>query len=202
VADTLYADVSEWQVGVNDSYPYPVLCIRSNDGTHRDRRWVNNYGWCLRNAEGGRLVLELGRQIANALEDKPCRVYVAPFDVRLPKATEDDDQVDTVVQPDVLIVSDLKKLDARGVRGAPDWVAEVLLPSTARHDRTLKLSAYERAGVREVWLIDPVDRTLTIYRLEAGYYGRPTTLELKGRTQLTAVPGVTVDWARVLAKMS
>ena len=55
VADTLYADVSEWQVGVNDSYPYPVLCIRSNDGTHRDRRWVNNYGWCLRNAESARL---------------------------------------------------------------------------------------------------------------------------------------------------
>ena len=55
MADTLYADVSEWQVGVNDSYPYPVLCIRSNDGTHRDRRWVNNYGWCLRNVDSGRL---------------------------------------------------------------------------------------------------------------------------------------------------
>ena len=107
-----------------------------------------------------------------------------------------------VVQPDVLIVSDLKKLDARGVRGAPDWVAEVLSPSTARHDRTVKLAAYERAGVREVWLIDPVDRTLTVYLLEAGYYGRATVLELKGRTQLTAVPGVTLDWARVLAKMS
>ena len=148
------------------------------------------------------IVGELYRQAANALEDKPCRVCVAPLDVRLPKSTEEDDQVDTVVQPDVLIVSDLKKVDARGVRGAPDWVAEVLSPSTARHDRTLKLSAYERAGVREVWLIDPVDRTLTIYQLEAGYYGRPTTLELKGRTQLTAVPGVTIDWARVLAKMS
>jgi len=55
VADTLYADVSEWQVGVDDSYPYPVLCIRSNDGTYRDRRWANNYGWCLRNADSGRL---------------------------------------------------------------------------------------------------------------------------------------------------
>ena len=148
------------------------------------------------------IVLELGRQVADALEDKPCRVCVAPLDVRLPKSTEEDDQVDTVVQPDVLIVSDLKKVDARGVRGAPDWVAEVLSPSTARHDQTVKLSAYERAGVREVWLIDPVDRTLTIYQLEAGYYGRATTLELKGRTQLTAVPGVTIDWARVLAKMS
>jgi Uma2 family endonuclease len=148
------------------------------------------------------IVLELGRQAANALEGKPCRVCVAPLDVRLPKSTEVDDQVDTVVQPDVFIVSDLKKIDARGVRGAPDWVAEVLSPSTARHDRTVKLAAYERAGVREVWLIDPVNLTLTIYRLEAGCYGRATTLELKGRTRLTAVPDVTIDWARVLARMS
>ena len=55
MADTLYADISEWQVGVNDTYPYPVLCIRSNDGDYRDRRWVNNYGWCLRNVDSGRL---------------------------------------------------------------------------------------------------------------------------------------------------
>jgi hypothetical protein len=55
VADTLYADVSEWQIGVNDSYPYPVLCIRSNDGTYRDHQWRNNYDWCRRNADSGRL---------------------------------------------------------------------------------------------------------------------------------------------------
>jgi Uma2 family endonuclease len=122
--------------------------------------------------------------------------------VRLPRATEADDQIDTVVQPDVLIVSDAKKVDTRGVRGAPDWVAEVLSPSTASHDQTVKLSAYERAGVREVWLIDPIDRTLTIYRLDAGSYGRATSLKLKGQTQLSAVPGVTIDWARVLAKLS
>jgi Uma2 family endonuclease len=148
------------------------------------------------------IVGELYHQAAYALEDRLCRVYVAPFDVRLPKSTEEDDQVDTVVQPDVLIVSDLKKLDARGMRGAPDWVAEVLSPSTARHDQSVKLSAYERAGVREVWFIDPIDRTLTIYQLEAGCYGRATIRELKGRTQLAAVPGVTINWARVLAKMS
>ena len=148
------------------------------------------------------IVGELHRQVGNALEDKPCRVCVAPLDVRLPKSIEEDDQVDTVVQPDVFIVSDLKKVDARGVRGAPDWVAEVLSPSTGRHDQTVKLSAYERAGVREVWLIDPIGRTLTIYQLEAEYFGPATLLELKGQTPLTAVPGVTIDWARVLAKMS
>jgi Uma2 family endonuclease len=182
-----YSDYLTWSRDYGDELVNGTAYVREPPSPSRSHQWI---------------VLELGRQAANALEDKPCHVYVAPFDVRLPKSNEEDEQVETVVQPDVLIVSDLKKVDARGVRGAPDWVAEVLSPSTARHDQTVKLSAYERAGVREVWLIEPDDRTLTIYRLEAGYYGRATTLELKGRTQLTAVPGVTIDWARVLAKMS
>jgi Uma2 family endonuclease len=148
------------------------------------------------------VVGELYRQVANALEGKTCRAYVAPFDVRLPKSTEEDDQVNTVVQPDVLIVSDPNKVDERGVRGAPDWLAEVLSRSTANHDRTVKLSAYERAGVREVWLIHPIERTLTIYRLEAEHYGRPIILGLKGKTPLSVVPGINIDWDRMLAKIS
>ena len=148
------------------------------------------------------IVGELYRQISIALDDKPSRVCLAPSDIRLPKSTEADDLVDTVVQPDIFIVSDLRKVDARGLRGAPDWLAEVLSPSTARHDQLTKLPAYERAGVREVWLINPMDRTLSIYRLEAGHYGRATVVELKGKTQLTAIEGVTIDWDRVLAKIS
>jgi Uma2 family endonuclease len=148
------------------------------------------------------IVVELCKQLATALENRPCEVYVAPFDVRLPKSTEEDDQIDTVVQPDVLIVSDLQKLDARGVRGAPDWLAEVVSPGTAKHDQLVKLPAYERAGVREVWFINPVARTVSIYCLEAGHYGRPTLLGLKGQTSLTAVPGVTVDWDRLVRKLS
>jgi Uma2 family endonuclease len=140
------------------------------------------------------IVGELHRQVANALKGKSSRAYVAPFDVRLPKSGEADDEVDTVVQPDVLIVCDQQKLDERGMRGAPDWVAEVLSPSTASHDQTIKLAAYERAGVPEVWLIHPTDRTLTIYLLEDGGYGRATVLELKGQTPITSVSGVTIDW--------
>ena len=148
------------------------------------------------------IVLELGHQLTSALEGKPCRVCIAPLDVRLPKSTEQDAQVDTVVQPDVFIVCDLQKVDARGVRGAPDWLAEVPSPGTARHDRLRKLPAYERAGVREVWLIDPIDLTLTLYRLKAGRYGRATRLKLTGKTSLTAVPGVTIDWDKLLAKIA
>ena len=148
------------------------------------------------------VVGELYYQIAGALEGKSARVYIAPLDVRLPKSTEEDDLVDTVVQPDVFIVCDPRKVDARGGRGAPDWLAEVLSPSTASHDQAVKLPAYERAGVREVWLIHPIDLTVAIYELEAGCYGRPTIVELKGKTELTAFPGVTIDWDRMIAKLS
>ena len=148
------------------------------------------------------ILVELCCQAAKALEGRPCRVCVAPSDVRLPKSAEADNQVDTVVQPDVFIVCDLRKLDSHGMRGAPDWVAEILSPSTASYDQNVKLPAYERAGVRELWLIQPIDRTLRVYQLEGGVYGHPTVLELKGRTSLTAVTGVTIDWTPVLAKIS
>lgn len=146
------------------------------------------------------IVVELCRQVTNLLEGQTARAYVAPFDVRLPKERAfADHQIDTVVQPDVLIVSDPEKLDDRGMCGAPDWIAEVLSPATASYDRNTKLSAYERAGVPEVWLIDPADRTVTIYRLAAGHYGQPAVLELRGQTAIATVPGVSIDWDRLRA---
>ena len=145
---------------------------------------------------------ELHRQAANALEGTSGRAYVAPFDVRLPKPGEADDQIDTVVQPDVLIVCDRRKLDERGMRGAPDWVAEVLSPLTAGHDQVVKLPAYERAGVPEVWLVHPADRTLSIYRFEGGRYGPARIQELTGTTPIAAVPGVSIDWDRLLANVA
>lgn len=148
------------------------------------------------------VVVELCRQITNSLEGKRERAYVAPFDVRLPKGDSADDQIDTVVQPDILIVCDLQKLDDRGMRGAPDWVGEVLSPSTASYDRVTKLPAYERAGVPEVWLVDPIDRTVAIYRLEDGHYTRPVVLALQGRTDIRAVPGINIDWDRLLLQGS
>ncbi len=116
-------------------------------------------------------VVELSRQIGNFLVGNPCRVYVAPFDVRLPESGEVDDLVGTVVQPDVLVVCDSDKLDDKGCRGAPDWVIEVLSPSTALHDMDAKRWLYERHGVKEYWVIHPVDRWVMIYVL--GEHGHP-----------------------------
>jgi putative restriction endonuclease len=127
-----------------------------------------------------RLLGKSTTRLRAALEGKPCRAYIAPFDVRLPKADEANERVDTAVQPDLLVVRDETKLDERGLRGAPDWVVEVLSPATAGHDQTVKLAAYERAGVPEVWLVHPTDRVVTIYRLEGNAYDRPAIHETKG----------------------
>jgi Uma2 family endonuclease len=181
-----YADYLTWSATYGDELIDGAAYVREPPAPSPSHQWM---------------VGELYSQIDNALEGKPCRVCMAPFDIRLPKSAEADDQVDTVVQPDVFIVCDLHKIDARGMRGAPDWIAEVLSPGTTRHDRLVKLPVYERAGVREVWLIDPIKRTLTLYQLEAGHYGRPTLLGLKGQTPLTVIPGVTIDWDEVLAKI-
>ena len=144
---------------------------------------------------------EVFRQLANQLDGKPCRPYIAPVDVRLPRTDEADAAIDTVVQPDVLVVCDPGKVDRRGVRGAPDWLLEVLSPSTAAHDQIAKRRTYERAGVREYWLVHPGDRTLTVYVLENGQYGRPEIYELKDATPVGVLPGVSIAWDALIERL-
>lgn len=140
------------------------------------------------------LVVEIATQVHGQLRGGPCEVYVAPFDVRLPKADEADDLIDTVVQPDIAVICDPGKLDEAGCRGAPDWIVEVLMPRTAAKDQRQKRDAYERAGVREYWLAHPTDRVFTIYRLAQGAYGRPEVQPLTGETPMAAIPGLSVAW--------
>ena len=144
---------------------------------------------------------EVFRQLANQLDGKPCRPYIAPVDVRLPRADEADAAIDTVVQPDVLVVCDPGKVDRRGVRGAPDWLLEVLSPSTAAHDQIAKRRTSERAGVREYWLVHPGDRTLTVYVLDNGQYGRPDIYELKDETPIGVLPGVSIAWDALVERL-
>ncbi len=141
---------------------------------------------------------EIFRQIADALEGVPCAPDIAPFDVRLPRASEADDLVDTVVQPDISVICDKTKLDERGCRGAPDWVIEVLSPRTVSHDQIVKRALYERVGVREFWLVHPVDNVVTHLSLQNGAYCKPAVQELVGTTAATILPQVVIDWARVL----
>lgn len=109
---------------------------------------------------------EIHRQIANFLKGKPCRVFHAPFDVRLNADGADD----TVVQPDIVVVCDRDKLDKSGCKGVPDMVIEILSPSTARFDKLTKFHQYLKAGVREYWIADPESRTVQKHVLRDGFY--------------------------------
>jgi Uma2 family endonuclease len=148
------------------------------------------------------ILLEIGSQTRNALEGKPCRPFIAPFDVRLPRGNETDRDIDTVVQPDLVVVCDRGKLDERGCRGAPDWVVEILSPSTAGHDLIVKRRLYERVGVREYWLVHPVDRVVTVYHLQDGAFGAPDIYELKESLAVGILPDIVIDWERALQNIA
>ena len=105
-------------------------------------------------------------QLATFLKGKPCKVIPAPFDVRLNASSDDN----TVVQPDLLVVCDKSKLDGKSCVGAPDLVIEILSPSTARFDRTVKFDQYKKAGVREYWIVDPDTKTVSAHILQNGEY--------------------------------
>lgn len=113
--------------------------------------------------------MELSRQLANFLEGKKCRAIPAPFAVRLfEKENDAPSDVQTVVEPDITVVCDRSKLDEHGCKGAPDMVIEILSPSTRRHDRLVKLNLYQRAGVREYWIVSPGEQTVEVLLLEDG----------------------------------
>lgn len=112
---------------------------------------------------------ELFRQLANFLEGKQCKVYPAPFGVRLfEQAGDRPEDVDTMVEPDISVVCDRSKIDRHGCKGAPDLIIEILSPSTRRHDRLVKLNLYQRAEVREYWIVDPDNESVQVFTLDGG----------------------------------
>lgn len=146
------------------------------------------------------LLVELAFQIRGQLEGHRCRVFVAPFDVRLAPPGVADEAVTDVVQPDIVVVCDQAKLDERGCHGAPDWIVEISSPSTAARDRIVKRELYARHGVGEYWIVDPEDRQLTRYRrLPSGGFDSGSQELAAATTAVGAVPGLTIDWDRAFA---
>lgn len=113
----------------------------------------------------------LSAQLYAYLKGKTCRVFAAPFAVRLFEGEGDrPEDADTVVEPDLCVICDREKIDRHGCKGPPDLVVEILSPSTQRHDRFTKFRLYQKAGVREYWIIDPDSQTVQTFVLEDGRY--------------------------------
>jgi Uma2 family endonuclease len=121
------------------------------------------------------ILTELLTQFSNYLREKPCKVYPAPFGVRLPIGNEKSDQeITTVVEPDIVVVCDPSKLDDQGCKGAPDLIIEIISPSSVKNDMLKKFNRYEKAGVKEYWIVEPSGKIVTVFMLgENGRYGRP-----------------------------
>ena len=115
---------------------------------------------------------EIERPIANYFYKSKCKVYNAPFDVRFPVNGEvGEDAIYTVVQPDICVICDSKKLDDKGCLGAPDLIIEITSPSTAKKDLNEKFNLYESAGVREYWVVLPKDKVIMVHLLnDKGVY--------------------------------
>lgn len=109
------------------------------------------------------ILMFLSKNIANYIDSQksPCKVYPAPFAVKL--FSEDDKNV---VEPDISVICDPNKLTDRGCTGAPDWIVEIISPSNSSHDYIRKLNLYADAGVREYWIVNPIDQDVLVYFLE------------------------------------
>ena len=141
------------------------------------------------------IATELLFQLRYFLEGKPCKVYSGPG-VRLNADTADD----TVFIPDIVVVCDHSKVERNAIKGAPDLVVEILSPSTSRFDKITKLEQYEKAGVREYWIVDPVSQTVDTFIMEDGLYNSINTYLTSAVIPVHVLEGCEIDLEKVFAE--
>jgi len=132
-------------------------------------------------------------QIEQFLEKKPCEMFYAPIDLLLPSGNDTDEETDTVLQPDIMVICDPEQVTKRFIRAAPEFVIEILSPSSRSHDQVRKRRLYEKHGVKEYWVLDPEDRLVTVYRRQnvpavAGSRSRPSGGKKRSLTGAASVP--------------
>lgn len=133
-------------------------------------------------------------------KDKKCTVFLAPFDVRLPESGEMDEDIETVVQPDLSVICDKTRIDRRGAKGAPDLIIEITSPGTAGKDMKRKLSLYEKHGVKEYWIIHTWEKVLELFTLDnRGNYGKPDFYTIEDKVAVKLFPGLMVDMQTVFS---
>lgn len=137
---------------------------------------------------------ELMTQFNNYLKDKPCQVFASPFDLRLPEADEKDEETTFVVQPDLIVVCDKGGLKGTGYYGTPILVIEITSPSTARSDKIWKFNRYEKAGVKEYWIVEPDGKFISVFTLQSNNrYGRPESYTEADMIKVSVFPDFTVE---------
>jgi len=177
-----YADYKEWELDEGERFEL-----------------INGeaYAMAAPNTKHQEILTEIFGQIYIYLRGKTCKVLPAPFDVRL--FYEEDESDDTVVQPDIVVICDTTKLGPEGCRGAPDLVVEVLSPSNTAIEMGRKLELYREAGIREYWVIDPENKTLTVYCFQADS-SITKTYKSTDTVSVDVLPGLNIPLAQVFAE--
>lgn len=142
----------------------------------------------------------LHRVLSTALWKTPCRIYPAPFDVRLTR-TKNDKQVKTVVQPDLCVICDPTKLDDRGCSGAPELVIEILSPGNSKAEMKDKFELYQEAGVLEYWIVSPIEKMVQVFKLndEGVFIGLAPKIE-DDMLSTPIIPNLEIDLMEVFAE--
>jgi len=144
------------------------------------------------------ILMELSRQFANFLVGKPCKVFAAPFDVRLFYKKDESD--DTVVQPDLTVICNKTKWGKEGGRGAPNLIVEILSPSNSATEMQRKFDLYRDAGVQEYWVISSAFKSLTVYLFDKDkkqFTG--STYNEKASVPVTVLEGLFIEMETVFS---
>ncbi|MGI4741921.1 MAG: Uma2 family endonuclease [Janthinobacterium lividum] len=145
-----------------------------------------------------RYSIRISSEIYQFLKKSTCEVFTAPFDVRLVKSgANGDQQIRTVVQPDICVVCDPAKLDDRGCVGAPDWIIEIVSPGNTSRDTKTKFDLYEENGVSEYWIVYPGLKTITAYVLDKEEYKLAGEYIEPGLLPVATLPGLSLEWAEI-----
>lgn len=134
------------------------------------------------------------------LSKRPCKVFIAPFDVRLTKKSLLNEDVITVVQPDISVVCDRNKIDKRGCIGAPDIVVEIISPGNNKTELQNKYEVYEENAVQEYWIVSPQDKTFLKYTLnKEGVYVASRLMSSEEEITTPILPGFVLKLEEVFA---
>lgn len=137
---------------------------------------------------------DLHRQIANYLVNNPCQVFASPFDLRLPETVERDEETTFVVQPDIVVICDKAGLKGTGYYGTPSLLIEITSPATGKMDRLYKFNKYEKAGVKEYWIVEPDLKIVSVFVLQDNKrYGRPEVYSEENQIKVSIFPDLTID---------
>lgn len=134
-------------------------------------------------------------QFYEYLKDKPCQVFAAPFDLCIPEFNESDEKISNVIsQPDIVVICDKSKLRKTGFFGVPELIIEIISPSTARMDKITKFNKYEKAGVKEYWIVEPEQKIVSVFVLQDNNrYGRPDVFSEEDQITVSIFPDLAID---------